>query len=185
MVSPNKFQILAFYNIISFMQPQPLSGNLKIATECCVIYKDKVLVQRRPKDAKNFPNFIVFPGGHVDFNEDLLTATKREVREESGIDLSKIKVKLKISLINNHLDRDQVWIVFAFKAELNEFQEAISSDEGECEWILISELIKRDDVFPPIKIYFEYIFSPDKEIVYLSADWEKAQLVKLTSKQQA
>jgi 8-oxo-dGTP pyrophosphatase MutT (NUDIX family) len=166
------------------MEALPLSGNLKIATECCVIYKDKVLVQRRPKDAKNFPNFITFPGGHVDFDEDLLTAAKREVLEESGIDLTNTKVELKVSCINNHKDRDQIWISFAFKAVLEEFQEAVSTKEGECEWMNIDELSKRDDIFPPIKFYFNHIFSDSNGIVYLSSDWEKTQLIKVTSKSQ-
>ena len=56
-------------------------------TTMCMIrnQKGQVLIQDRQK--KDWPGWT-FPGGHVEKNEDILTAMKREIKEETGLEIS-------------------------------------------------------------------------------------------------
>lgn len=54
-----------------------------LTTDGLITKKDKVLLVKR--DIEPFKGFWVLPGGHVDYNEKVEQAIKREVKEEVGI----------------------------------------------------------------------------------------------------
>jgi 8-oxo-dGTP diphosphatase len=166
------------------MEPKVVTevGEVNIAVEVCILHADKVLMQKRSDKVSNFPNTWTFPGGRVDENEDFLTAAIREVKEETGIVVKEDSIKLKVSAINHHQDKNQVWIVMAFLVILDSEQKIISCEEGDCEWIVREELLKqKEKIFPPIEIYLDHILNDESGILYMSGIWEKAKLVKLTS----
>ncbi len=49
--------------------------------------KGELLIIKRPNIEETFAGYWTIPGGHVDLNEDHLTAAKRELEEETGIQL--------------------------------------------------------------------------------------------------
>jgi len=49
-----------------------------------------VLVEKRRADDKADPGLVMLPGGHVEPNESISEALKREMREELGIRIEKI-----------------------------------------------------------------------------------------------
>ena len=53
--------------------------------ECLIVQNGKILLMKRSETSKNFPGYWIGPGGHVDENEDVLTAAIREVYEETGV----------------------------------------------------------------------------------------------------
>lgn len=165
------------------MNPQPLHkiADIRVAVECCVKFGNKILLQKRPDDKKTFPGFWTFPGGHVDAGEDALTAIIREVKEETGITILPENTKLKVSAINHHVDRNEIWIIYGFLAVLDKFEESNGSNEGECKWFEIPEAEKSDKIFPPIKYYFDHILNEEKGVLFMAAQWEKSQLIKLQS----
>jgi len=55
----------------------------------------KFLVEKRRADDKADPGFVEIPGGHVDPNETLEEALRREMREELGIHVEKAKLVQK------------------------------------------------------------------------------------------
>ncbi|GLV60997.1 hypothetical protein KDH_78150 [Dictyobacter sp. S3.2.2.5] len=64
--------------------------------KCCVgalitNHEGRILVQKRSPDRKLFPNCWDIIGGHVEAGETLTTALAREIREETGWDLARIK----------------------------------------------------------------------------------------------
>jgi len=50
-------------------------------------FKNKFLLISRAKNASNFPSLWAFPGGKVEFEETVIDTIKREVKEETGLDL--------------------------------------------------------------------------------------------------
>lgn len=45
----------------------------------------KILLSRRPKYMRKFPNAWVLPGGHIELGESMEESVIREVFEETGI----------------------------------------------------------------------------------------------------
>lgn len=78
------------------VQSDPARPNQKVAVACCVVLERKdpktgmpqVLVTRRHPLMRAFPFIWVFPGGHVDPHEQLWQAGLRELKEETGIEVS-------------------------------------------------------------------------------------------------
>lgn len=156
-------------------------ANIRIAVECCVRFENKVLLQKRPDNVKNFPGYWTFPGGHVDYGENVLTAVIREIKEETGVSVGNENTKLKVSAINHHIDKDQIWLIYGFLAKLDNYVEPISTDEGECKWFDINEVLESKIIFPPIQHYLEFITSTNPGNLYMAAKFEKGNLIELQS----
>ncbi|XP_074539912.1 nucleoside diphosphate-linked moiety X motif 17 isoform X1 [Halichoeres trimaculatus] len=56
----------------------------------------RVLLTRRAKELRIFPNVWVPPGGHVELDETLLDAGLRELKEETGLNLEPKEVSPKV-----------------------------------------------------------------------------------------
>lgn len=68
-----------------------------VAVGALVFNKEgKLLIIKAPK----WGNFYSIPGGHVEFGETLEEALKREIKEETGLNVSKIKPLLVHEAIN-------------------------------------------------------------------------------------
>lgn len=107
-----------------------------ILTNMCMVYDDRgnILVQDR-KDP-DWPG-ITFPGGHVEKGESFVAATIREVQEETGLDISNLRLCGVKQF--THPTGGYRYIVFLYKT--NCFSgKIISSAEGEVFWIRRSEL---------------------------------------------
>ena len=89
--------------------------------------RDKVLVQDRV--SPNWPG-ITFPGGHVERGESFVDAVIREVKEETGLTISKPQL---CGIKDWYDDADYRYVVLFYKTEhfTGELQ---SSDEGKVWW---------------------------------------------------
>jgi ADP-ribose pyrophosphatase YjhB (NUDIX family) len=74
------------------------------ATGVAVLVLDggRVLLGRR-HGTRNRPGFWALPGGYVEFDEDFLTAARREVREETGLE---VEVRAIVNVSSSYLSRD-------------------------------------------------------------------------------
>ena len=82
-----------------------------ILTNMCMIYDgSRILVQDR-KDP-SWPG-ITFPGGHVEAGESFVESTIREVKEETGLDITDVR----LCGVKQFMHRDGLYryIVFLFK----------------------------------------------------------------------
>ena len=64
-----------------------------VLTNMCMVYDgDRILVQDRGNP--DWPG-ITFPGGHVEPNESFVRSVIREVKEETGLDITDVQLYLK------------------------------------------------------------------------------------------
>ena len=107
--------------------------NTELTTMCMISDGTKILVQDRNR--QDWPG-ISFPGGHVEHGESFVAAVKREVKEETGLEIEN-PVLCGIKQWPN--ESGARYIVLFFKA--NNFRgELRSSEEGRVFWIERDEL---------------------------------------------
>ncbi|WP_314056507.1 8-oxo-dGTP diphosphatase [Shuttleworthella satelles] len=143
--------------------------NVELTVLCLIQDGSRILLQNRVKeDWKGY----TLPGGHVELGESFVDAVKREMKEETGLEI----VKPKLVGIKQFPITDGRYIVLLFKS--TEFEgTVISSDEGEMEWIDIdklSEISVVEDFFDLLKVInnpdlneFQYIVEGEDWIVHL------------------
>lgn len=121
-------------------------------------------------------------GGHIEHDEDVLSAAQRELREEAGIDLERLDLRGVIN-IHTGYDGDDLRpgvMVFALHghAEKRKIKSTLrSSEEGTPEWIPVDSLADYplvDDLYTLIPrvlatdgvIYSHYAPDADDHMVY-------------------
>ncbi|WP_416728681.1 NUDIX hydrolase [Fictibacillus sp. JL2B1089] len=112
-----------------------------------IINDDKFLIIKENKP--NALNKWTFPGGHIEYGEDILFAAKREVKEETGLDIELVGTTGVYNFISS--TNNQV-ILFHFIGEvidghINLEEEGIT----ESKWIKVNELakFKKEDLREP------------------------------------
>ena len=106
--------------------------NVELTVLCLITDGKKMLLQNRVK--RDWQGYTL-PGGHVEPGESFVDAVKREMKEETGLEIQHPRlVGIKQFPIKNGR-----YVVLLFKAE--EFTgQVISSEEGKMEWITPEEL---------------------------------------------
>lgn len=104
---------------------------VELTNMCMISNGDLILVQNRVKSWCG----VAFPGGHVEKNESIVDSVIREIKEETGLLISNVK----LCGIKQWFKNDVRSICFLFKT--SSFKGELSSnDEGENMWIKRSEL---------------------------------------------
>lgn len=109
---------------------------VKLMNMCKIIdvNTNKVLVQERVKNWKG----IAFPGGKINNGESIVKSTIREVKEETGLDIT----DLELCGIKNwyNEEKNERSIVFLYKVTTFTGSLILETDEGKNYWISEEEL---------------------------------------------
>jgi 8-oxo-dGTP diphosphatase len=106
-----------------------------------VLNDDSLLLIRRSPHATLFPNRYNGIGGHVERGEDVLSAARREVREETGLDVPNLNLR-GILHVDEGADRPGV-LVFVFVGRTQQ-REVVESHEGTLHWVSMHRLHELD-----------------------------------------
>ncbi len=101
---------------------------------------DRVLLLRGSPQKRIWAHKYNGIGGHVERDEDVYSAARREVREETGLEVEFLRL---CGLINIDGDQASGIMLFVFTAESPSGQ-PIPSDEGTLEWIDRHQLAQLD-----------------------------------------
>lgn len=119
---------------------------IRKAVRCYLIEHDKVLVIKYKKGNRK-ANFYDIPGGKIEEGENPEDTVKREMREETGIEVKKLTYKG--NMILEYPDRIydfDTFICTDYNGEPQEFEENISK------WINIKELVEKENILATILI---------------------------------
>jgi 8-oxo-dGTP diphosphatase len=111
-------------------------------TLCFVTHGDRVLLLRGAPDKRIWPNLFNGVGGHVDPHEDVLSAARREIVEETGIDVQDLRL---CGVVNAEAEAGATAgiLLFVFSATARS-PIAHASEEGELSWVAATDVGKLD-----------------------------------------
>ena len=140
-----------------------------ILTNMCLVTdgRGNVLMQDRADPGWSG---LVFPGGHVEPGEAIVSSLVREVREETGVTVLDPKL---CGLRQFWTEAGERYIVFLFRA--TRFEGGLrSSEEGEALWLPREGLLQRNCVrefADTLRVYEDAalteVFYPDGQVQYL------------------
>ncbi len=117
-----------------------------LVVACLVKYKDKFLVIKRAEDP--YKGLLSLPGGKIEYYEHPVQAALREVKEETGLDVTFDKMLGVMSEILETSEETRQFVIFITSciAKTDKF---VNSPEGELAWITKNEWLQLKDKFVP------------------------------------
>ena len=109
-------------------------------TLCFVLNGDDVLLMKRAAYKRVFPNRYNGVGGHVERDEDPLASARREIKEETGLDVSDVRLRAVYNI-----DAGEATGIFllVFTARSDQ-REVTANSEGTLHWIGREQLYSLD-----------------------------------------
>ena len=145
--------------------------NIAVTLECFIKKGNKYLMLHRGKHKKIMPDVWMAPGGHIEFNEGLFEATRREVLEETGLEIKNLKVKVVGTAFLKDLNLE---IFFHFvMADYKTGKLKFSDHDGEMEWLTPKEISQLPTLLSEIKEILPYLFDNTEKIISYKATYEK------------
>ena len=124
---------------------------------CFVLHKDRVLLLRGAPTKRIWPNKYNGLGGHVERDEDVYTAALREIHEESGLDVARLRLR---GVINIDVGDAVGIMLFVFLADAVTL-DARPSREGTPEWVPLTDLAAYDLV-EDIEVILPRVLAADR-----------------------
>lgn len=105
-----------------------------------VVYEEAVLLMKRAPHKRVFPNRYNGLGGHLEQGEDVMTGAIREIQEESGLDVQRVKL-CGVSHIDVGVETGILLFIFRAEALSRDFQ---NSSEGTLTWVKQADVLSLD-----------------------------------------
>jgi len=110
-----------------------------------IIEKDgKILILQRSKKEKAFPEMWDLPGGELDHGENIIDCVKREVKEESGLD---VEVLFPVDVFSKVID-DEHYVSIVYVSNHRSGDVKLSKEHQTFKWINPNKAIELEDLTP-------------------------------------
>jgi 8-oxo-dGTP diphosphatase len=102
-------------------------------TLCFVTHGDDVLMLRGAPSKPIWPNKYNGVGGHIEADEDVYSAARREIEEETGLEVHHLRLRGTINIPVDEASNTGI-LVFVFSAT-STTRDVRHSEEGTLEWV--------------------------------------------------
>lgn len=123
--------------------------NIIVILECYVRKNGKYLMLHRNKSKRIMPDVWMAPGGKREFNEGLFEAARREIREETGLEIKNLRI---ICTGNAYLKDIEQELFFHFvEADYDSGEVHQSPEDGELVWLTVDEILEQENLLSELK----------------------------------
>lgn len=127
---------------------------------CFIIKGDEVLLLKGHPNKIHWAGQYNALGGHIEFQEDIFKSSIREIKEESGITISKKNIFLKgVIHVKTYFNENVLMFIFLSKVKSSKF---VNSEEGTLEWKKLKDIKNIKNIAPDIKIILSAILKMEK-----------------------
>jgi len=122
----------------------------QVITVCAFIHKqidgiEHVFMPKRASTKKFLPDVFELPGGHVDYGEELVTALKREVHEEFGMNIDCGDPFAAFTYVNDVKQSHSIEVIYFARFTDNDKDIKLNPDDhSEYRWVSNDNL---DDIY--------------------------------------
>lgn len=117
------------------------------------------------------PDIWMAPGGHREFNEGLFACARREVLEETGLQIKNIQIKATGNAYVK--DIDQEFFFHMLVADYAGGELKTNEQDGTFEWLTKEEILKLDKLLPELKHILPHILTEKSDVLSYTAYYEK------------
>ncbi len=146
-------------------------------TLCFVLNGDDVLLMKRAANRRVFPNCYNGVGGHIEHNEDPLTSTRREIQEETGLEVTDIHL---CAVYNIDAGETTGIMLFVFTAMSSSRKIHSDNKEGTLHWIP-RHAIMTLDLVEDLPIILPRIFAlhPTDPPLFVHVSYDSADTIQM------
>ncbi|MGB4263030.1 MAG: NUDIX domain-containing protein [Fervidobacterium sp.] len=150
------------------------SEKQRLAVMCYAQYGNKVLFLLRRKEP--FAGFLVPPGGKVEKGEEIENAIRREFREETGLELNELKLKM---VTTEEGPENYNWILFTFVGKVDS-DKTIECNEGELTWIDKDKMLE-ENLSTIDRLLIPHIFKDDDKVSIIEIRYNEDRYPEIVS----
>lgn len=148
---------------------------ISTALECFVKKDNKYLMLHRSPTKRIMPDVWMAPGGHIEQNEGLFECARREIKEETGLEIKNLKIKV---VGNGYLkDLDQEIFFHFIMADYKSGELIDNPADGQLKWLTPEEIAALPNLLAEIKYIIPGLFSENGEIISYKVVYEKGNLL--------
>jgi 8-oxo-dGTP diphosphatase len=146
-----------------------------------VLNENDVLLMKRASHKRVFPNQYNGLGGHIERDEDPLTGARREIKEESGLDVHDLRLR---AVHNLDAGADTGIILFVYTAISDSRNFIDDGKEGNLEWIavdalkdfdlvedlpiILPKILEMSETAPPYSVHVSYDENDDIQMQFVT-----------------
>lgn len=109
-------------------------------TLCFILNGDDILLMKRASHKRVFPNRYNGVGGHIERDEDPLTSARREILEETGLQVRDVRLHIVYNIDAGEATGIMLFVFTAY----TEQRAVVANSEGTLHWIPRSEVYALD-----------------------------------------
>ena len=140
---------------------------------------DAVLLQRRREDSRIYPGRYNGLGGHLERDEDPLGGIRRELLEEAGLEVSRLRLR---ALYNIDPGGARGVMLFVFTCVSAGRQLAPQKAEGELRWVRRADLLSLplvEDLPSMLPLYLDMADDAAPLFVHVSYDYNDNHVLRI------
>ncbi len=145
--------------------------NIAITLECFVKKNNQYLMLHRHPSKKIMPDVWMAPGGHQEAGEGLFECARREVREETGLEIKNLHVKAIGTAYIGDLDTEFHFHLVMADYDHGDLKPNIT--DGQFKWVTLDEIKKLPNLLAELHEISEYLFDGTKKVISYKATYDK------------